>query len=333
MLGARSQYPIQILKDFFHPAAAGWLARVKSPTIHYRIKNMSIVANAPNPLIAACQMTSTANKDQNFATCSRLVREAASRSACMVFLPEAFDFIGSSTEETLSQAETLQGDLIQRYKGLARECGVWLSLGGFHERGNDWENDRRIYNSHLILDGKGSVVSVYRKTHLFDVELEGRVSLKESKFTIPGPEIIPPVSTPVGKVGLEICYDLRFPEISLALAQEGAELLTFPSAFTLTTGLAHWEVLLRARAIETQCYVVAAAQTGRHNERRTSFGHAMVVDPWGCVVAQCTEGTGLCYAQVDLQYVRRIRQEMPIVMHRRADLYGKVAAIKATPNL
>ncbi|XP_029436494.1 deaminated glutathione amidase [Rhinatrema bivittatum] len=313
----------------FYRAAAGWLTRVRGPTIRCRIRAMSVL---PSPLIAVCQMTSTSDKDQNFATCSRLVREAVSRSACMVFLPEAFDFIGSNTEETLSQAETLQGDLIERYSGLARECGVWLSLGGFHERGSDWENDKRIYNSHLILDSKGSVVSVYRKTHLFDVELKGQVSLKESKFTIPGPVIVPPISTPVGKVGLQVCYDLRFPEISLALAQEEAELLTFPSAFTLTTGLAHWEVLLRARAIETQCYVVAAAQTGRHNERRASFGHAMVVDPWGCVVAQCPEGTGLCYAQIDLQYLRRIRQEMPVMLHRRVDLYGKVAAVKATPS-
>uniref|UniRef100_A0A8D2J3T0 Nitrilase 1 n=1 Tax=Varanus komodoensis TaxID=61221 RepID=A0A8D2J3T0_VARKO len=174
--------------------------------------------------------------------------------------------------------------------------------------------------------GSGAIVAAYRKTHLFDVELEGRVSLQESAFTNPGPEIVPPVSTPAGKVGLAVCYDLRFPEMSLALAQAGAELLTYPSAFTVPTGCAHWEVLLRARAIETQSYVVAAAQTGKHHQRRSSYGHTMVVDPWGSIVAQCGEGPGLCYAEIDLAYLRRVRQEMPVWDHRRTDLYGQVAA-------
>ncbi|XP_078061598.1 deaminated glutathione amidase-like [Mustelus asterias] len=146
--------------------------------------------------------------------------------------------------------------------------------------------------------------------------------MKESDFTIPGTGIEPPVSTPIGKLGLAICYDLRFPEISLVLTEAGAEILTFPSAFTVTTGLAHWEPLLRARAIETQCYVVAAAQTGKHNEKRTSYGHSMVVDPWGCVVAECNEGRDICYAEIDLQYLWDIRQDMPVSHHRRKDLYG-----------
>uniref|UniRef100_UPI00398E80BE deaminated glutathione amidase n=1 Tax=Pristiophorus japonicus TaxID=55135 RepID=UPI00398E80BE len=202
------------------------------------------------------------------------------------------------------------------------ETGVWLSLGGFHERCHDWERDRRIYNAHVLINDSGEIAVVYRKTHLFDVELKGRVSLKESNFTIPGPGIEAPVDTPIGKLGLAICYDLRFPEISLTLAQDGAEILTFPSAFTMTTGMAHWEPLLRARAIETQSYVVAAAQTGRHNETRTSYGHSMVVDPWGCVIAQCHEGPGLCYAEIDLQYLRDIRRDMLLMHHRRTDLYG-----------
>ncbi|XP_075049342.1 deaminated glutathione amidase isoform X2 [Mixophyes fleayi] len=291
---------------------------------------MSALPDPPKPLIAVCQMTSTSDKEKNVSTCSRLIREAASRSACMVFLPEAFDYIGGSTEETLSLAETIEGDLIQRYSGLARECGVWLSLGGFHEKGANWDQDRRISNSHVILDHTGRIVSVYRKTHLFDVDLQSGVSLKESGFTIPGAEIVPPVSTPGGKVGLAVCYDLRFPEMSLALSREGAEILTYPSAFTVTTGLAHWEVLLRSRAIENQCYVVAAAQTGIHNQRRSSYGHAMVVDPWGVVVAQCQDGVGLCYAEINLPYLHRVRQEMPVQRHRRGDLYGTVT--RKTPG-
>ncbi|XP_018427056.1 PREDICTED: nitrilase homolog 1 [Nanorana parkeri] len=293
-------------------------------------KMSAVCGAARNPLIAVCQMTSTANKEENFTTCSTLIREASARSAAMVFLPEAFDYIGGSTEETLSLAENLDGELIRRYSGLARECRLWLSLGGFHEKGPDWDKERRISNSHLVLDDTGSIRSVYRKAHLFDVELQSGVSLKESAFTIPGAELAPPVCTPAGKVGLAVCYDLRFPEMSLALSREGAEILTYPSAFTVTTGLAHWEVLLRARAIENQCYVVAAAQTGSHNQRRTSYGHAMVVDPWGTVVAQCRDGPGVCYAEIDLAYLHRVRREMPVQSHRRADLYG--AGTKKTPR-
>uniref|UniRef100_A0A2K5IMB5 CN hydrolase domain-containing protein n=1 Tax=Colobus angolensis palliatus TaxID=336983 RepID=A0A2K5IMB5_COLAP len=126
------------------------------------------------------------------------------------------------------------------------------------------------------------------------------------------------------QVGLAVCYDMRFPELSLALAQAGAEILTYPSAFGSVTGPAHWEVLLRARAIETQCYVVAAAQCGRHHEKRASYGHSMVVDPWGTVVARCSEGPGLCLARIDLSYVRQLRQHLPVFQHRRPDLYGNL---------
>ncbi|KAF6075309.1 nitrilase 1 [Phyllostomus discolor] len=148
--------------------------------------------------------------------------------------------------------------------------------------------------------------------------------MRESNSTMPGPRLELPVRTPAGRVGLAICYDMRFPELSLALAQAGAEILTYPSAFGSVTGPAHWEVLLRARAIETQCYVVAAAQCGRHHEKRASYGHSMVVDPWGTVVACCSEGPGLCLARIDLGYLRQLRQHLPVFQHRRPDLYGNL---------
>ncbi|XP_064032243.1 deaminated glutathione amidase isoform X2 [Pogoniulus pusillus] len=258
------------------------------------------------PLVAVCQVTSTPDKEQNFASCARLVQEAAQRGASLIFLPEGFDYIGEDTAQTLSLAEGLDGDIMTRYSQLARQCQVWLSLGGFHERGQDWAATGRIYNCHVLLDPHGRLVAAYRKTHLCDVELQGRVSLRESSFTNPGTQLLPPVDTPAGKLGLSVCYDLRFPEVSLALRRAGAQLLTYPSAFTFPTGSAHWEVLLRARAIETQCYVVAAAQTGQNHGKRTSFGHAMVVDPWGAVVAQCREGPGLCYAEIDLDYLQQL---------------------------
>ncbi|NWS49943.1 NIT1 amidase, partial [Probosciger aterrimus] len=281
-------------------------------------------AMATKPLVAVAQVTSTPDKERNLAACTGLVREAAERGACLVFLPEGFDYIGCAPAQTLSLAEGLDGPLMGRYAELARDCGVWLSLGGFHERGQDWETTQCIYNCHVLLDSTGHLVAAYRKTHLCDVELEGRVSMKESSFTNPGTEIVAPVSTPAGKLGLSICYDMRFPELSLVLRRAGAEILTYPSAFTVHTGSAHWEVLLRARAIESQCYVVAAAQTGKNHEHRTSYGHSLVVDPWGAVVAQCREGPGLCYAEIDLEYLHRIRREIPVQSHRRHDLYGTV---------
>ncbi|XP_019899154.2 deaminated glutathione amidase isoform X2 [Esox lucius] len=197
--------------------------------------------SSSHPVAAVCQVTATPDKEANFAACKRLVQAAKESGASMVFLPEGFDYIGSSREETLDLSEDLTGQTISRYAQLAKKLGVWLSLGGFHERGHDWVMDRRIYNSHIIINEKGDIVTVYRKSHLFDVELPARgVSLKESGFTIPGPSLIPPVHTPIGKVGLGICYDLRFPELSLALVRQGAEILTYPSAFTVATGAAHW---------------------------------------------------------------------------------------------
>ncbi|KAM6894477.1 deaminated glutathione amidase isoform 2-T3 [Lycodopsis pacificus] len=277
------------------------------------------MSTSPRPVAAVCQVTVTPDKEANFSACKQLVEEAQARGASMVFLPEAFDYIGSSREETLSLSESLTGDTISKYTQLARKLEVWLSLGGFHERGHDWESDRRIYNSHVIINDEGDIVSVYRKSHLFDVELpdEG-VSLKESAFTIPGPSLVSPVQTPIGKVGLGICYDLRFPELSLALRRHGAEILTYPSAFTEATGAAHWEVLLRARAIENQCFVLAAAQVGRHTEKRRSYGHALAVDPWGEVLADCGgEKPGVVLVEIDPEKVGSTRRNMPVQRHRR----------------
>lgn len=283
------------------------------------IKLQNRMSTFPHPLAAVCQVTATPDVEANFSACKQLVEEAKERGASMVLLPEGFDYIGSSREETLSLSQDLEGDTMSRYKELARRLDVWLSLGGFHERGHNWEADRRIYNSHIIINNKGDIVSVYRKSHLFDVELPDKgVSLKESGFTIPGPSLVPPVQTPIGKVGLGICYDLRFPELSIALQRQGAEILTYPSAFTVATGAAHWEVLLRARAIETQCYVLAAAQVGRHHDKRSSYGHAVAVDPWGEVVGDCGgENPGLVMVEINLDKVASTRRNMPVQQHRR----------------
>ena len=283
---------------------------------------------------AIVQVTCTSDKVSNFNRIKSLIEQAVSNhNASVVFLPEAFDFIGESTSETLELAEPIDGPLINQYRDLAQTLKVSLSLGGFHEAiKNDTGTVSRIKNTHLIIDGDdGTIRAKYSKCHLFDVEIpEKNLKLKESDYVIPGSDICKPVSTKIGRIGLGICYDLRFPELSVAMARNGtsidhaADILTYPSAFTIPTGSAHWEVLLRARAIENQCYVIAAAQTGVHNKKRSSYGHSMIVDPWGSVIAQCSEGESVSSAYIDLEYLEKVRKNMPVWSQRRNDIYGLV---------
>ncbi|KAG1671761.1 Nitrilase and fragile histidine triad fusion protein NitFhit [Nymphon striatum] len=293
-------------------------------------------AGLDKPLVAVCQLTSKSNKKENFETCKKLIEKAKNQGACMVFLPECYDYVGESRAQSHELAEMMDGDIISQYKRLASHLGVWLSLGGGHEKIPDCNS--KVFNTHTIIDHLGEICSVYRKTHLFDVDIPNKVRLKETDFTIPGKFINEPLNTPIGKLGLSTCYDLRFPELSVALTKMGAQVLTFPSAFTKTTGMAHWEPLLRARAIENQSYVIAAAQYGKHNAKRTSYGHAMnhkvtekrcnnrynfsqVVDPWGKIIASCNDDTDVAIATIDLEYLEKIREEMPVQKHRRNDLY------------
>ena len=269
-----------------------------------------------NPLLAVGQMTSTADVEANFNTCNDLARQAKARGAVMLCLPENFAFMGAADGESRKVMEPLDGALFRRYRSIAQEHALWLCFGGFQEKADEAHN----HNAHVVVDDQGVIRSVYRKLHLFDVQL-GAHTYKESACVAPGKEIVV-ADAPVGKLGLSICYDLRFPELYLALAKRGAQVLLVPAAFTLTTGKEHWEALLRARAIETQCYVAAAAQTGHHNEKRDTFGHAMIVDPWGTVVAQCRDGTGIAVAEVDLAFIESVRARIPVWQHRRPDVYG-----------
>ncbi|CAM9624580.1 unnamed protein product [Sphacelaria rigidula] len=232
-----------------------------------------------------------------------------------------------------------------RFQELARESGLWLSLGGFQEKvptgyvatagttgatpstgSSDGRCDSmrgtgisKVYNSHVIISGSGEIRSTYRKIHLFDVDIPGGAVLKESRYTQAGHELVVCRDTPVGDIGMSTCYDLRFPEMYSCLAEKGSQLMLVPSAFTVPTGKAHWEVLLRARAIETQCYVVASAQVGQHNAKRESYGHAMVIDPWGRVLADAGGEESPCIrtAEIDFSELAGLRQKMPLQQHRR----------------
>lgn len=269
-----------------------------------------------NALLAVGQMTSTADLEANLRTCDDLAKQAKARGASLLCLPENFAFMGMGDGESRKVMEPLEGPLFSRYRSIAQDHALWLCCGGFPEQ----VDEARHYNAHVVIDDQGAVRSVYRKLHLFDVQL-GANTYQESASVAPGHELVV-TDAPIGKLGLSICYDLRFPELYLSLAKRGAQVLLVPAAFTLTTGKEHWEALLRARAIETQCYVAASAQTGRHNDKRETFGHAMIVDPWGTVVAQCKDGTGIAVAEVDLAFLQTVRTRIPVWQHRRTDVYG-----------
>nr|XP_023030185.1 nitrilase and fragile histidine triad fusion protein NitFhit [Leptinotarsa decemlineata] len=276
--------------------------------------------------VAVCQFTATNDKSENLTTVQNLVSDAVREKARMVFLPEASDYMASDKNESKSLSESLDGPLMKAYKEIAAQNKIWLSIGGFHEK----IDDNTIYNSHIIIDDVGEIKTIYRKVHLFDVTIpEKKIFLRESDINVSGSQILPPIDTPAGALGLAICYDLRFPELSTLQTKLGANILTYPSAFTSSTGRAHWEVLLRARAIENQCYVIAAAQYGRHNKKRVSYGHAMIVDPWGNIKAECPKyseemetNQSIAFAEIDCEYMNKIRQEMPVQQHRRNDLYN-----------
>ncbi|KAL3834066.1 hypothetical protein ACJIZ3_008802 [Penstemon smallii] len=266
--------------------------------------------------IAAAQMTSINDLSANFATCSRLVKEAATAGAKLICFPENFSYVGAKSGDSLTIAEPLDGPIMKGYCSLARESNIWLSLGGFQEKGSD---DSHLCNTHVLIDDVGNVRSTYRKMHLFDVDVPGGAVYKESSFTEAGRDVVA-VDSPFGRLGLTVCYDLRFPELYQQLRfHHDAQVLLVPAAFTTVTGQAHWEVLLRARAIETQCYVIAASQTGKHSAGRESYGDTLIIDPWGTVIGRLPDrlSTGITVADIDFSMIESVRSKMPISQHRK----------------
>jgi predicted amidohydrolase len=263
-------------------------------------------------LVAAAQMTSTADRARNLDVAVRLVNEAADLGARLVGLPENFAYMGPE-EQRLAGAETLDGPTLGALRELARRRGVFILAGSIAERVSD---PRKTANTSALIADDGSIVAAYRKIHLFDVAIPDGARYAESEVVVPGDAAVV-APTPLGRIGLTICYDLRFPELYRKLASLGAQIVTIPSAFTLFTGKDHWEVLVRARAIENLAYVLAPAQVGRHSANRQTFGNAMVVDPWGVVLARCADGEGVCVAPFRRERLERVRQELPALKHRK----------------
>jgi len=262
--------------------------------------------------VALAQMRSTEDRAENLRQTETLILEGAASGADLVALPENFAWLRSEGVQ-IPCAEPLDGPLVSRLSRLASENRIWLLAGSLPEA---IPGSHKAYNTSVLFDRGGSVVGVYRKIHLFDANLPGASNLTESDAVEPGSEVVV-VPTEFGPLGLSICYDLRFPELYRRQSLSGARLLAVPSAFTERTGRDHWEVLLRARAVENQCIVIAPAQWGRHSDRRASWGHSLAVDPWGRIVAEKPEGTGLLLADLDLTEVDRVRAGLPALSHAR----------------
>lgn len=265
--------------------------------------------------VAALQMISTADVQANLDCAARLIAEAAEQGAQLALLPECFAALGNRSLQAIAAAEYAGNGPIRAFlRRQAREHGIWLVGGSIPLPA---VAAGKAMASCLVVDDQGQEAARYDKLHLFDVEVaDSQRSYRESRDYAYGERFVC-VDTPVGRLGLSICYDVRFAELYQALRNNGAELIVVPSAFTAVTGAAHWEVLLRARAIETQCYVLAANQGGVHANGRETFGHSCLIDPWGEITACLPQGEGVIAGTIDLQHLNTIRGRMPITEHRR----------------
>ncbi|MGY4492458.1 carbon-nitrogen hydrolase family protein [Pseudomonas sp. TE3610] len=267
--------------------------------------------------VAVIQMVSQSDVLANLASARRLLEQAAAGGAKLAVLPENFSALGRRDSADIGRNEALgRGPILPWLKQAARDLNLWIVAGTLPlpPRG---QPDAKVRACSLLVDARGEEVARYDKLHLFDVDVaDSRGRYRESDDYAHGQEVVV-ADTPVGRLGLTVCYDLRFPELYSELRKAGAELITAPSAFTAVTGAAHWEVLIRARAIETQCYVLAAAQGGTHPGPRETYGHAAIVDPWGRIVAEQDQGEAVLLAERDSSEQASIRARMPVSSHRR----------------
>ncbi len=267
-------------------------------------------------LVAVVQLNSQDNVAANLARARHWIAQASAAGAKVVVLPENFAFMGEEAAkreiaERIDRAHP--GPIVSALAEAAVAHGVWVIGGGMPEKNDD---PARPYNTSIVVDPTGAVARTYRKVHLFDVALTDGTNACETASTTPGSEAVTADVLGV-RVGLSICYDLRFPELFRRLVDQGARVVTVPAAFTLTTGKDHWHALLRARAIENQVYVLAPGQHGKHPRGRQTYGKSVVIDPWGEVVAQCSEGEGFAVARLDFEYQDRVRSSLPSLLHRK----------------
>jgi deaminated glutathione amidase len=265
---------------------------------------------------AAVQLTATPDKARNLETADRLVRRAAADGARLVVLPEKWSLLGRGAD-LRDGAEPIDGPAVMWARDAARELGIDLVAGSVAER---VDGEAKLRNTSLHIGPDGEVKAAYRKVHMFDVEVEGTV-YRESDHEAPGDDVVLSATADGVELGLTVCYDVRFPELYRILAVRGARIVTIPAAFTVPTTRDHWEVLVRARAIEDQCFVIAANQVGEHAEGLRSGGRSMIVDPWGLVLAQAADSETVITADLDLDAQAAIRTRLPSLANRRPAAY------------
>jgi nitrilase len=268
--------------------------------------------------VAAIQMVSTANVHENIQSAERLIQQAVTQGAKLILLPEYFCIMGHQQQDKIKIAEPLGEGLLQSFLSTqAKKHQIYLLGGTIPLKIPNTPN--QVYNTLLVYNPQGELITHYNKLYLFRFK-NGNEAYDEGITLLPGHKAIAFHHPDIGKIGLSICYDLRFPELYRALSEaEPCNLMVVPAAFTQTTGRAHWEVLLRARAIENQCYILASAQGGEHTNGRTTFGHSMLISPWGEIKSLLDEGEGVVYGQLNLTQLKRIRDQLPALQHRRKD--------------
>lgn len=264
-------------------------------------------------IAAAVCMTSTPDVDANLNQAEELIELAVNQGAKLVGLPENFSFLGKD-EDKIAYSDTIAEKSEKFLIRMAQRFQITILGGGFP---TPLPEDEKVYNTALLINSNGSELARYQKVHLFDVNVPDGNNYCESNTVMAGVNFPPLTPTEdLGCIGLSICYDVRFPEVYRHLSLYGAEVIFIPAAFTAYTGKDHWEVLLRARAIENTCYIIAPAQTGNHYERRFTHGHSMIIDPWGTILANTGSQIGVAIAEIDPQRLQKVRQQMPCLQHR-----------------
>lgn len=266
---------------------------------------------------AAIQLDTKSNEEENLHNAVELIREAAERGARLIAMPETVNYIGPDCEKF---AECIpEGHTFKVFAEQAKKYRVWLHCGSIYEKNED-ANDRRPYNTTMIINPAGELAAKYQKLHPFDVTIAEGPVVRESDVNCPGNQIVTVDTGEVGHLGLSVCYDMRFCELFRIMALRGAQILIIPANFTVNTGKDHWEVLLRARAIENGCYVIAPGQIGLKPSYQ-AYGKTMIIDPWGNVVAMASDKTGVITAEIDLEYLQSVRSQVFTLENRRSDVY------------
>lgn len=282
------------------------------------------------PRIGVAQICSTGNITQNLKKCIDFIEKAVEKNVRVLFFPEATDYIARGSEESIALAASVEKEFVEPLRTYIKsmEAAIDVSVG-VHLPTQDLKVDHRVRNCLLYINNEGKIISEYQKLHTFDVPFS---NLFESKTVQPGAKEPVPFKTPVGILGPSICYDIRFPEQALHLRSKGAQVICYPSAFTVKTGEAHWELLGRCRATETQTYVVMPGQCGKHNEKRESYGHSFIAGPWGNIMAQASrDKEDLITADIDLNELEKVRKGMPLWDQRLAETFSDFPSAEVDP--